>query len=107
MSRVMVHDIPYTSSKMYAGNLSDGRHYPVANVEVFDRSRLVLFLTEGDSPRFSKRLTLFDRNTAHHHEAVACHYPAAVECDGVLQIIATLNYTWERRGAVLFTVPLT
>lgn len=106
-SPATAHDIPYTSSKIYAGDLADGRHYLVANVEEFDRSRLVLFLTNGNSARFSKRLTLFDSRTAPYREAVACHYPAAVECDGKLQIIATLNYTWERRGAVLFTVPLT
>ncbi len=100
------HDIPYVSSKIYAGNLLDGRNYLVANVDEFDRSKLAIYFTYKSSELFSKRIVLFDKNTTNIKNATACHYPCAFESNGKLYIIATLNYDWPRRGAVLFVLDL-
>ena len=105
-SDALSHDIPYVSSKIYAGNLSDGKKYLISNIDRFDRSILAVYFMDKDSEKFNKRIILFDKNHTRIAGASACHYPAAFESDGKLYIIATLNYEWSRRGAVLFIVDL-
>ncbi|MBQ4574904.1 MAG: helix-turn-helix domain-containing protein [Clostridia bacterium] len=108
-SSAMSHDIPYVSSKIYAGNLSDGKKYITANIEEFDRSKLAVYFTDTNSNCFHKRIVLFDKKTAGKEGAVACHYPAAFESNGKLYIIATLGYedmVSGARGAVLFIVDI-
>jgi len=100
------HDIPIISSKIYAGNISSGEKYIIANIEEFDRSRLAIYFTGKDNMLFEKRIVLFDKGTTKISGATACHYPAAYESDGKLYIIATLNYEWSRRGAVMFVLDL-
>ncbi len=102
------HDIPYVSSKIYTGTLSDGRHYLVANIDQWNRSRLAVYFSEPGKICFDKRMILFDGNLPDLPEVTtASHYPAAYEADGKLYIIATLNYDISiRRGAVLYRVEL-
>lgn len=88
------------------GNLSDGRTYLIANVEEFDRSKLVLYLSEPGKEKFSQQLVLFDKRTCGLDNAEACHYSAACEWNGKLWIIASLNSAWLKRSAVVFTVEL-
>ena len=104
----MAHDIPYRSTKIYSGQLSDGRFYLIGNTERSDRSRLELFISEPNEMRFVKRKLLIDCENS-EDDIIKCHYPAAVEKDGILYIIATAGYVSERfnkRGAILFTVDL-
>lgn len=104
-SEAFGHDIPYVSSKIYAGTLSDGRSYLVANIDEFDRSRLAVYFTDKNSKMFNKKMILFDKNTTNIKNATACHYPCAYQSGDKLYIIATINYeTFSRRGAVLFVV---
>ncbi len=103
-SEAFGHDIPYVSSKIYAGNLSDGRKYLIANIDEFNRTKLAVYFTDKDSKVFNKRLVLTDRNSLKAKDNDACHYPAATESNGKLHIIATLN--WGHRGAILFTIDL-
>jgi len=111
-SPVHSHDIPYVNSKIYCGDLSDGRHYMVCNILRFDRSELVLYVSDGAEPVFSRRLTLFD--TAEREtwvsggsgEPCACHYPGCCEADGKLYVIATMGYRDRTRGAGLYIVDL-
>jgi len=106
-SEALSHDIPYVSSKMYAGNLTDGRNYLVANIDEFDRSKLAVYFTDENSKQFNKKIILFDKNTNNIKDATACHYPCAYESDGKLYIIATVSYSeWIRRGAALFILDL-
>jgi AraC-like DNA-binding protein len=107
-SQAMAHDIPYISSKIYGGTLSDGRHFLIANTDKEDRSKLVLYLAEKDTLVFTKSMLLMDCKKSVHNIS-RCHYPAAVEHDRKLYIIATADYKGEAmcgRGAVLFTVDL-
>ena len=103
-SGMLAHDIPYTASKIYAGTLRDGRHYLIANTDKPGRRKLSLFLSEAGRLLFGREIVLFDEAHAALPGVNACHYPAAVEADGRLYIIATMNYDWSRRGAALFTV---
>ncbi|MBE6883431.1 MAG: helix-turn-helix domain-containing protein [Ruminococcaceae bacterium] len=105
-STAKAHDIPYVSSKIYCGTLTDGRNYLIANTDNFDRSKLVLYLSEKDTVCFEHAVVLFDGKAEDMPGVTACHYPAATESDGKLYIIATKNYSWSRRGAEVFVVDL-
>ncbi|MBE6693595.1 MAG: AraC family transcriptional regulator [Ruminococcaceae bacterium] len=105
-SHAFLHDIPYVSSKIFCGKLSCGRHFVICNTDRQDRSRLSVYFTDRGDKKLACKLVLFDRETAPHGNAEACHYPAACEHDGKLHIIASLNYGWDVRGAVMFTVDL-
>ncbi|MBR4960882.1 MAG: exo-alpha-sialidase, partial [Clostridia bacterium] len=101
------HDIPYVSSKIYTGTLQDGQHYLIANIDLWNRSRLAVFFSKPEKPCFDRRLILFDGSLPDVPSATASHYPAAWEADGKLYVIATLNYeSFVRRGAVLYRIDL-
>jgi hypothetical protein len=107
-SEAMSHDIPYVSSKIYSGMLSDGRFYLIANTENSDRSKLVLYVSEKGRLKFTDQKILIDCGYS-ADDMKRCHYPAAVESGGKLYIIATADYAGEElrgRGAVLFTLDL-
>lgn len=105
-SGMLAHDIPYTASKIWAGTLSDGRHYMIANVDKPGRRKLSLLLTKPGTLLFTREIVLFDEACSVLPGINVCHYPAAVEHSGKLYVIATMNYEWSRRGAVLFAVPI-
>ena len=105
-SEALSHDVPYVSSKIYAGNLSDGRNYLIANIDKFNRSRLAVYFSDENSKMFNKKMILFDENTTNIKDATACHYPCAYESNGKLYIIATISYEGSRRGASLFVLDL-
>jgi len=104
-SEVCSHDIPFVSSKIYCGELKDRRHYMVCNTEEFDRSKLVLYLTEDETLKFKKEITLFDAKTD-NSICDFCHYPAACEYNNKLYVIATSAHKDNTRGAVLFIIDL-
>ena len=105
----IAHDIPFSSSKIYSGTLSDGRHYLIGNTDRA-RTRLVLFVSEPDSMEFTKGYVLQEGFC----EALGCgwmwHYPAAWEANGTLYVICTVNTdrgtVGYRRGAALMRIPL-
>lgn len=102
-SGIYSHDIPYISSKIYCGSLKDGRHYMICNVDKFDRSKLVLYITNDKHMSFSKKLVLSDSDKDNLYPV---HYPAACEYDGYLYVIATKGYKNNSRGAELFKINL-
>lgn len=107
-SQAASHDIPYVNSKIYAGTLSDGRHYLIANVDNFDRSKLSVFFTAKNSIIFEEELTLFECE-CEIDGMIKCYYPSAVESDGTLYIIATAEYKSDElkgSGALLFKLGL-
>lgn len=99
-------DIPFVSTKIYAGNLSDGRKYLVANTNDFSRCEMAVYFAEKNSRLFNKRLVLYDKSDVAKRGKNQCHYPSAYEYDGKLYILATLGYDWAQRGAILFIVDL-
>ena len=104
-SPVHSHDIPYISSKIYCGELQDGRHYMLCNIDDFRRTRMVAYFTEDETPYFTKELVLFDEPGKENYRQ--CHYPAAYEFDGKLYVIATMSsYQHSVRGAQLFILDL-
>ena len=95
------HEIPFSSSKLYAGTLSTGQHYIIGNRQP-DRKALMLLYTRPGESRFSGGLLL------RHEPDAASHYPAACEMDGKLCVIYSANAPGENsvRGAGLEIVPL-
>ena len=102
-SAACAHDIPYVSSKIYCGTLSDGRHYMVCNTDKFSRAQLTIYFTSDSSPVFTDRFILYDTDEPFWG---AMHYPAACESDGFLYIIATKGHPDRSRGAQLFRIDL-
>ena len=88
--------------------LSDGRFYLIANADRSNRSKLVLYVSEKNKLKFTRQKVLIDCEVS-DDDLGMCHYPAAVEKDGILYIIATASYVGEgfnKRGAILFAVDL-
>lgn len=108
-SDMLSHDIPYISSKIYTGTLSNKKNYLIANeyVKDFARSRLVAYFTDEEDMVFKKRLVLSDYPLdTKFGESFACHYPAACEYNGKLYIIASNDYRDIGRGAILFMIDI-
>lgn len=101
-SEAYTHDIPYVSSKIYCGTLTDGRHYIICNTDKLNRSKLSIYFTDDESMKLCKQLIVFD--TENYPGWGAMHYPAACEYNGYLYIIATKGYENATRGAELFTI---
>lgn len=102
-SDVYSHDIPYVSSKIYCGELKDGRHYMVCNTDKFNRSKLDIYFTDDNSVNFVKKLELFNDTDM----LTAVHYPSACEYEDHLYVIVTKGYENNKtRGAELFKINL-
>ena len=114
-------DIPLRSVKMYAGTLKDGRNYIVGNAEVAGRTRVILYLSEKNSCRFTKQVVLYDAANPTVAKTEMCHYPCVYESGGKLYITLTVGYkktsnivpvtthnsdrySWFVRGLNLFTL---
>jgi len=108
-SEPYAYDMPMINSKIYSGELSDGRHYMIGNIKARTRDKLVLYLTEDEKPVFTKYVVLHDGGSEDFPDAGAWHYPVACESNGKLYIIYTAHLTqnWMNpRGAVLSVVDL-
>ncbi len=103
------HDVPFSDSKIYSGTLSDGRHYAVGNIREtgkHPRSKLMLYIAQRGSLRFSKACVLADGCDPVIENSNLWHYPAATEQNGHLKIICTVSLQNKQRGAVMFDVDL-
>ena len=98
-------DIPFSNSKIYAGDLSDGRHYVIGNLYP-DRGRLAVFFTEPGGTAFTEGFMLQDGVNAALGYGKRWHYPAAWEADGKLYVIYTVSIEEPKRGAILSVIPL-
>ena len=106
-TKAIAHDIPYVGTKIYAGTLKDGRNYMVCNTDNLDRSKMCVYFSEKGNMNFNKQLVLFNEKSEILKDVTACHYPAAIEFENKLYIIATKNFdTFIKRGAVLFKIDL-
>lgn len=106
-SEAYSHDMPFINSKMYGGQLKDGRFYMVCNIDIFPRSELGIYISKKNELCFEKYVVLSEKENPCFEGVTACHYPSVVECDNKLYVIATHNYhDWFLRGAVLYTVDL-
>lgn len=103
-SREHAHDIPYVASKIYCGELKDGRHYIICNTDRFNRSKLVMYFTDDETKTFKNELVLFDKIS--ENQSVSCHYPSAYEFDNKLYVITTVGREDNTRGADLIIIDL-
>ncbi|MBQ4528450.1 MAG: AraC family transcriptional regulator [Clostridia bacterium] len=99
-------DIPIYPSKIYSGNLSDGRAYIIGNVYL-GRKKLVLFLSEKNTINFNKAIVIQDGDNPNFENGMMWHYPCAWESDGKLYITYTVTLKdGKGRGAMISIVNL-
>lgn len=100
------HDIPFSNSKIYSGNLSDGRSYLIGNLYP-ERSRLAIFFSKKDNAMsFDKGIILRDAKNAELDLCSYWCYPVAHEWDGRLYVIYSFDLGNFRRGAAVSVVEL-
>ncbi len=106
-SKPIAHDIPFSSSKIYAGTLADGRNYVIGNL-LPDRSRLAVFFSAPGTMRFTEGFFLRDGFSETLGYGVVWHYPCAWEADGKLYVAYTAGYdtSWVRRGLTVSVIDL-
>lgn len=99
------HNIPFSSSKIYAGTLSNGRNYVIGNLEP-GRSKLSVFFSQAGTMKFTKELVLQDGFSSRFGFGSMWHYPCAYEYDGKLYIIYSADVSEKDRGAVVSVIDL-
>lgn len=99
------HNIPFATSKIYAGTLSNGKNYVIGNLHP-DRQRLAIFFTEPGALKFNEGYMIACPYTPGFEESTAFHYPVAHEEDGKLYVIFTRSYQNGTRGAELAILPV-
>lgn len=105
---IFSQDIPFSSSKIYAGTLSDGRNYVIGNI-MPDRRKLAIFFAEKGTMKFDKGFLLADNKFYKDYNGVQWSYPTAYEYDGKLYVIysGTIDmFDQDCRGAMLAVIDL-
>ncbi len=97
-------DIPFSSSKIYSGTLSDGRNYVTGNIGA-NRKKLCIFFSSGRDVLFDGGCVLQDGFSEELNAGYQWSYPCAYESGGRLYVIytVTLNKNNER-GAVVSVI---
>lgn len=103
-SSALASDLAFSNSKIYSGTLSDGRKYVVGNAQP-GRGKLVAYFADKNG-KFNKRVTLQNGFSTTHRLGWNWHYPSAVEYDGKLFVIYTVNCGEFTRGAVVSVVDI-
>lgn len=98
-----VHNFPFASSKIYAGTLSTGQNYVIANiVSKGYRDLLTLSVTRSGEKQFSKMWKIRDGYSEKLVAGPEWSYPCAIEYAGKLYIA----YTSEKHHCCLTIIPV-
>lgn len=96
------------NSKIFAGELSNGKKYIVYNEErgYFVRTLLVIAVAEPGSTQFSKVYKVFEDDAAELGRGHIWFYPCTYEYNGNLYIACTLQEPDNVRSAVMAKIPV-
>ncbi len=108
-SSLMAHDIPFASSKIYSGTLSNGRNYVIGNI-MPDRKKLAIFFTEANCMHFTTGYLLKGETSFGEYSGEQFSYPVAYEANGNLYVIYSAQMKKfgqdNCRGALLSILPI-
>lgn len=110
-TKAIAHNIPFTSSKIYSGTLSNGRNYVIGNIwsgQEWEnsRSKLAVFFSKPGEFKFNEGYLLQDGISQQFGYGQMWHYPVAHEADGKLYVIYTASVQNPKRGAVVSIIPV-
>ncbi len=96
------------NSKIFAGELADGRRYLIYTADrgYFVRSLLVVAITEPGAERYGRVWKIFEGNDAEIGRGDKWFYPCACEQDGYLYVACTLQEPTDHRSAVVAKIPV-
>jgi hypothetical protein len=96
------------NSKIFAGELSDGRKYLIYSADrgYFVRSLLVIAVAEQGEERYSKVYKVFENVDVEIGRGDKWFYPCACEADGSLYVACTLQEPSDFRSAVIAKIPI-
>ena len=101
------HNIPFSSSKIYSGTLSNGKNYVIGSLS--GRNRLSIFFSEPGTLEFTSGYDIRNGYDPVLDLYPQFSYPVACEMDGKLHVIYTMQ-TPERqkciRGAMITSFPI-
>ena len=110
-TKAIAYDIPFTSSKIYSGTLSNGRNYVIGNIWSGEewansRSKLAIFFSKPGEFVFNEGYLLQDGVSGQFGYGQMWHYPVAHEANGNLYVIYTASVQNPKRGAVVSIIPV-
>ena len=98
-----VHNFPFASSKIYAGTLTTGQNYVLANIVSNGyRDLLTLAVSRTGKKQFSKMWKIRDGYSNKLQSGPEWSYPCAIEHAGKLYIV----YTSEKHHCCLTIIPI-
>lgn len=105
-SKPYVSDIPFSSSKIYSGTLSDGRNYFIGTLNA-DRKTLYILFSDKNTMKFSSGFLLQDGFSEELGCGYQWSYPSAYESNGKLFVVYTVSYNREQeRGTVVSVIDI-
>lgn len=107
-SALMENTMNIGNSKMFAGNLVDGRPFLIYNQNrgYFVRTLLVLAVGDQKTGRFSRVYKIFEGHDEQLKRGRIWFYPCACQQNGHLYIGATLQETNDMRSVALADIPI-
>lgn len=96
------------NSKIFAGQLSNGKKYLIYNEDrgYFNRTLLVIALAEAGNSRYSRVYKILEDECDELQRGSIWFYPCAVEAEGYLYVGCTLQEADDVRSAVISRIPV-
>lgn len=103
-----INPMPIGNSKIFAGELSNGKKYLIYNEErgYFNRTLLVIATADAGSGKYSRVYKILEDENGELGRGSIWFYPCAYEADGCLYVGCTLQEPDDVRCAIISKIPV-